>query len=143
MALTLEKCPACGADLNLETDRDYFYCPYCGSKVANRDQRIIVEHVLRTVDEAKVKKTELQRAKVEAEVEKKRIEADRQKNSDKVVVPLVFLYVFMFAALAKAPPVVYVAIAVVAGVVAFRYTSKGKRQNKHDNEDVEPFRFTD
>ena len=64
MGLTVAKCPACGADLNLEIDRDYFYCPYCGSKVANHDQRIVVEHVSRTIDEAEIKRIELEEKKI-------------------------------------------------------------------------------
>lgn len=63
MGLTLAKCPACGADLNLETDRDYFYCPHCGSKVLQQEDRIVIEHVSRTVDEAEVEKVKLQREK--------------------------------------------------------------------------------
>lgn len=79
MSLTLAKCPACGAELNLETDKDYFYCPHCGSKVLQQDNRIIIEQVIRTVDEAKVKREELKQAKVAAKTEEKRIEAERQK----------------------------------------------------------------
>ena len=52
MGLTLAKCPACGAELNLETDSDYFYCPHCGSKVLQQENKIVIEHVNRTVDEA-------------------------------------------------------------------------------------------
>ena len=79
MGLTLAKCPACGAELNLEVDKDYFYCPHCGSKVLKQDERIVIEHVIRTVNEAKVKKEELKQAKVAAKTEEKRIEAERQK----------------------------------------------------------------
>lgn len=56
MGLTLAKCPACGAELNLETDRDYFYCPNCGSKVLKHDERIVIEHVVRTINEAEVER---------------------------------------------------------------------------------------
>ena len=60
MGLTLAKCPSCGAELNLETDRDYFYCPHCGSKVLQQNERIVIEHVNRTVDEAQMRKIELE-----------------------------------------------------------------------------------
>ena len=63
MGLTLAKCPACGAELNLETDRDYFYCPHCGSKVMQVDDRIVIEHVNRTINEAEVRKQEFEREK--------------------------------------------------------------------------------
>ena len=98
MGLTVAKCPACGANLNLETDKDYFYCPHCGSKVLQEDNRIVIEHVIRTVDEAKVKKEELKQAKVAAKVEEKRIEAERQKKLQPLLIVYVivlFLIVFM------------------------------------------------
>lgn len=73
MGLTLAKCPACGADLNLEINRDYFFCPHCGSKVLQKDERIIIEHVSRTIDEVKLRKLELEEKKrLEKEAEEKR-----------------------------------------------------------------------
>ena len=99
MGLTLAKCPACGAELNLEVDKDYFYCPHCGSKVLKQDERIVIEHVIRTVNEAKVKKEELKQAKVAAKTEEKRIEAERQKaltpffTGYVIVLALLFLFI--------------------------------------------------
>lgn len=78
MGLTLARCPACGAELNLETDRDYFYCPHCGSKVLQVDDRIVIEHVNRTVDEAEVKRVELEREKHASD--EKRLERIEQKS---------------------------------------------------------------
>lgn len=72
MGLTLARCPACGSDLNLETDRDYFYCPHCGSKVLKHDEKIVIEHVVRTIDEAEIKKAE-------ADVEAVKNDAERLK----------------------------------------------------------------
>ena len=63
MGLTLAKCPACGAELNLEIDRDSFYCPHCGSKVVSTGERIVIEHVSRTINEADVQKIEFEREK--------------------------------------------------------------------------------
>lgn len=40
MEVTAERCPACGKELNLKTDSDYFYCPYCGNKIANSDAHV-------------------------------------------------------------------------------------------------------
>lgn len=77
MGLTLAKCPACGAELNLEIDRDYFYCPHCGSKVLHQDNRIVIEHVNRTIDEAEVRRIEL-----EKENEQK-FELNRHQNISK------------------------------------------------------------
>ena len=126
MGLTLAKCPACGSELNLETDKDYFYCPHCGSKVLKHDERILVEHVVRKVDEAKVRRAEVRQAKVEADVEKRRIEAEKMQSIDNLLWPIVAMFSFMFASLAKAPPIVYIAICVVAGIVAYKHYSKDK-----------------
>jgi len=81
MGLTLAKCPACGADLNLETDRDFFYCPHCGSKVAKYDDKIVIEHVNRSIDEAEVRRIELEREMYN--LEEQRIEKNRQQNLPK------------------------------------------------------------
>lgn len=72
MGLTVAKCPACGVNLDLETDNDYFFCPHCGSKVLQQDNRIVIEHVSRTVDEAEVRRIELE--------EKKRIEKSEEQK---------------------------------------------------------------
>ena len=63
MGLTVAKCPACGANLDLETDKDYFFCPHCGAKVLQESDHIVVEHVTRTIDEAKIKEIELEHHK--------------------------------------------------------------------------------
>ena len=33
MKLITQKCPACGANLEIEEGRDFSYCQYCGSKI--------------------------------------------------------------------------------------------------------------
>lgn len=81
MGLTLAKCPACGADLNLEIDRDFFYCPHCGSKVLKVDDRIVIEHVNRTIDEAEIRKIEFEREK--HTLDEERIEKNRRENLPK------------------------------------------------------------
>ena len=63
MGFKLAKCPSCGGDLNLETDGDYFFCPHCGVKVVRDDDRIVIEHVNRSIDEAKLKEIELEHEK--------------------------------------------------------------------------------
>ena len=83
MGLMLAKCPACGADLNLETDGDYFYCPHCGSKVMKIDDRIVIEHVSRTVDEAEVRKQEFEREKYFHEEQKQADQRIRDKEISK------------------------------------------------------------
>lgn len=95
MGLTVARCPSCGANLDLKTDKDYFYCPHCGSKVLQQNDRIVIEHVIRTVDEAKVKREEMKQAKVAAKTEEKRIEAERQKAIIPWLIPVIIIYLII------------------------------------------------
>lgn len=42
MALVAMKCPACGADIELDNSREFGFCSFCGSKVMQ--EKIVVEH---------------------------------------------------------------------------------------------------
>ena len=134
MGLTLAKCPACGANLNLETDTDYFYCPHCGSKVLQQEDRIVIEHVIRTVDEAKVKRAELKQAKIEAAVEKERIQADRVKEGMPVFLGLTFVLALAFLSIAKAPPIVMLVAVLFGGLIAYKYVKQNKTSGRQDKE---------
>lgn len=61
MAFKIAKCPACGADLNIETDKDYLFCQFCGAKLIKDDQKITIEHIERKIDEAEIERTKLER----------------------------------------------------------------------------------
>lgn len=124
MGLTLAKCPACGAELNLETDKDYFYCPHCGSKVLRNEERIVVEHVIRTVDEAKVKKEETERAKVEAKAEAKRKEMERQAEALKFfpifIVSMVAILAMTVVPIYKLSPLIIIALIAILGLLVYK-----------------------
>lgn len=124
MGLTLAKCPACGAELNLETDKDYFYCPHCGSKVLRNEERMVVEHVIRTVDEAKVKREETIRAKVEAKAEAKRKEMERQAEALKFF-PIFIVSIIAMLAIAVVPvyhlsPLIVIALIAILGLLVYK-----------------------
>ena len=51
MGWRLAKCPSCGGSLNVETDRNVIFCQYCGAKLQKTDDRIVIEHVERKIDE--------------------------------------------------------------------------------------------
>ena len=95
MGLTLAKCPACGAELNLETDRDYFYCPHCGSKVMQVDDRIVIEHVNRTINEAEVRKQEFEREKYFHEEQK---QAEERKHDNEIGKKLLIVGILLIVA---------------------------------------------
>ena len=65
------KCPKCGADLQIEQGRTQCFCSYCGSKILLQNEN---EYIYRTVDEAKIRETELQ-----AEMYRKEMEARERK----------------------------------------------------------------
>jgi len=67
MGFRIMKCPACGGDLNIETDRDYLFCQFCGAKLMRDDQRIVIEHIERKIDEAKIRQIEFEEKKLTTE----------------------------------------------------------------------------
>lgn len=51
-------CPACGAEINIESDRESAFCTYCGSKIVINNSN---EHIYRNIDEARIKEAETDR----------------------------------------------------------------------------------
>lgn len=79
VSLVSVKCPECGATLNIESDRDFAFCSYCGTKVLLHNEN---EHIYRHIDEAGVKQAETDRIirmKQMELIEKKRADAERTK----------------------------------------------------------------
>lgn len=60
MSITLRsiKCPECGANLNVESNRNQFFCSYCGAKVVLTNEN---EHIFRHIDEADFTRAETER----------------------------------------------------------------------------------
>lgn len=56
MSWQIVKCPSCGGDLNVETDSNYIFCQYCGAKLLREDNRIIIEHIDRKIDETEIRR---------------------------------------------------------------------------------------
>jgi uncharacterized Zn finger protein (UPF0148 family) len=73
--LTVIKCPACGAKLPIEEGRTQMFCSYCGSNIMMTNEN---EHIVRHVDEAKVKQAEARKT-----VDLKRIEYAEKKQKAK------------------------------------------------------------
>ena len=47
MKLVKLKCPNCGANLNLEADKDIIKCKFCGMNAIVDDEKIVVEHKIK------------------------------------------------------------------------------------------------
>lgn len=83
MSFSLARCPACGGELNIVFERDYFFCPYCGAKVVKNEQKIVVEEVHRYIDEAAVRKEENQRLQFKEKQEAEKNRKEREERSSK------------------------------------------------------------
>lgn len=77
MELRAIKCPNCGADIDFESDREYMFCQYCGTKIALGDHTY---HTERIIDEAAVKKEE-RKARAQ-ELRAARIEKAERESDD-------------------------------------------------------------
>lgn len=67
MKLKAIKCPDCGANLQIEENRDRCFCSYCGTQILLDTGK--KEHVYRKIDEAKIEE-----AKAKKEVNSKEID---------------------------------------------------------------------
>lgn len=56
MGLKLMKCPSCGGSLNIDTDKNVIFCQHCGAKLMNVNERIVIEHIDRTINETENRK---------------------------------------------------------------------------------------
>ena len=66
------KCPECGANLNIEGDREHAFCTYCGTKILLHNEN---EHIYRHIDEAGVKQAETDRM-----VKMRQLEIEEKEN---------------------------------------------------------------
>ena len=67
------KCPQCGADLSIESDRQQAFCTYCGTKVIVNNEN---EHIYRNIDEARIKESETERL-----IRLKELELEEKENA--------------------------------------------------------------
>lgn len=86
------KCPQCGADLSIESDRQQAFCGYCGTKVIVNNEN---EHIYRNIDEARIKESETERLirLKELELEEKENAKGRRTSAIAYGVALIFLIV--------------------------------------------------
>ncbi len=86
------KCPDCGEHLEIEEGRRQCFCSYCGAKVLITNEN---EHIYRTIDEAKVKQTEVERdvrmREMELEEQKRKDENQQKWKTLKIMIILLFV----------------------------------------------------
>ena len=85
------ECPDCKANLKIEADRKMAFCQYCGCQVYLDDGVKRSEHVVRKVDEARIKEAETKKEIKIKEIEYKDRRNRRESRSS-------FLEMFFFIA---------------------------------------------
>lgn len=77
------KCPECEANLEIEEEREFCFCQYCGCKIIIQDEN---KKTYRHIDEADVKRAETERI-----VRLKELELEEKKRENKKVLIKIWL----------------------------------------------------
>ena len=86
------KCPACGASIEVERNRDSCFCSYCGTKVYVDDEthRVEITKNIRYTDEAKIRKIES-----EERMQERRFTAEQKKRKSNNLSTLVVVFLVL------------------------------------------------
>ncbi len=96
MKLYQLKCPACGGNIEIEQDKEYCFCIYCGTKIYINDgtQKIEINKNInyhkKYTDEAKILKIEAEERMTERKYANEREERKQKKWSDIRTIIIVF-----------------------------------------------------
>lgn len=80
------KCPECGATLDVEEGKKFYFCNYCGTKILIDDGN--TNNTNRIVDEARIREAEIAR-----ELRLKEMELDNKKRRNTVIVTILKIIV--------------------------------------------------
>ncbi len=97
------KCPECGGNLSVESDREFAFCSYCGTKVMMNNEN---EHIYRTIDEAEIKHAETDRI-----VKMRQLDLEEKSDASRKGLMIVWLAA--------------VAILIVVGIIGFSIGNTG------------------
>ena len=128
MRATAAVCPNCGATLDIGESGKINYCTYCGSKIILEKEN---EYVLHHIDEAEVRRVEMEREvrMKELELEERRMtqeETERRKKQIRKWLPYLIWIGLSGAALLAAVPLGIV-IALLGAWILFYVQPKRKR----------------
>ena len=78
-------CPKCGANLNVATNRESFFCEYCGQKIYISDSNH-QKYTYRKIDDARIRETEArERVRLkELELEQEKLRANKDKDKQEL-----------------------------------------------------------
>ena len=89
------KCPECGANLNIEEDREQAFCTYCGTKILLHNEN---EHIYRRIDEAGIKQAETERIIRLREIELAEKKYTDAKKRERIYFGMLLIGVVLFVA---------------------------------------------
>ena len=75
------KCPGCGAGLQPDEKNEFAICPYCGTKVALKNEN---ESINRHIDDAEVKRAETEQILKIKEIEQEERKTEERRKSKKL-----------------------------------------------------------
>ena len=130
------KCPECGAKLTIEGGRNQAFCTYCGAKILVQNEN---EHIVRHIDEAKVKKAETDRyiRLKHLEMEEKQQAYERKRIKFRTILSLVLavigILIFYFGSKGEslAPMTIAMMILFAAMIIGIGDNNKNKDKDKH------------
>lgn len=133
MKLITMRCTNCGAELEIDPDRQQVFCSYCGTKLLLDDESVHVTS--RIVDEARLKEAEVRLKELEYAHEKELREETLLREQKKVFRIAAVLYICAVLISYSIPSLrtVFPLVLVVGGVVLLSMSSSDKkniRQNQ-------------
>ena len=128
MKLVSYQCPACGADLIIEENRDQAFCSYCGSKILLQDENI---HTYHYVDEASIKQTEAETMLRMKELESKEESKQYKRKIRSYFLAGILIAVGLLLSIAGFAPA---SVAVIAGIIIATTVSDKEKAEKREKE---------
>ena len=127
--LTAVKCPACGADISVESTRNFTFCTYCGTKIMMSNEN---EHIYRNIDEARIMEVEADRMFRLRELELEEKENLRGRRSIYIAYGIALVFVIIGALLCIVQPAAGIwGILIGVYIAMFTYIkSDEKKKNK-------------
>ena len=96
------KCPACGADINVESTREVSFCTYCGTKILMNNEN---EHIYRNIDEARIMEVEAEKMFRLREFEIEEKENSRGRKSLYIAYGVALAFVIVGALICLVQPI--------------------------------------
>lgn len=125
--MAIQRCPNCGAILQLDTSKKIRYCEYCGTDFTIEDQT----QTVRYIDEARLKEVELKERIFQAEQnEREETERTRQREKRNRILIMLLIVIGVFGGYASGNS--FLGTVLVIGLIW--YVSRGAKKNENRKE---------